>query len=281
MQGDKEKNVFEVRPVITLDPGERAISYQIYLGPQDYRHLEMVGLGFEKMVEYGWWIIKPFTKMILVVMLFMHRFIANYGVVIILFSIFTKVLFYPLTKKSLQASKDMQSLQPHIKELREKYKEEPKKLQEETMRLYKERKVNPLGGCLPLIVQMPVLWALFYVFQRTIEFRGEEFILWIQDLSAPDSPPVLPIVMGLSMYVQQKMTPTTDPRMAPMQFIMPVVLTIVFINFPAGLVLYWTVNNIMSILQQYQMKHKDTQVTRGGAAEDKGEKKSGPPKGKK
>ena len=211
----------------------------------------------------------------------MYSAIPNYGIVIILFSILTKILFYPLTKKSLQASKDMQNLQPHIKELREKHKEEPKKLQEETMRLYKERKVNPLGGCLPLVVQMPVLWALFYVFQRTIEFRGEPFMLWIQDLSAPDSPPVLPIVMGLSMYLQQKMTPTTDPRMAPMQYLMPVVLTVVFINFPAGLVLYWTINNIMSILQQYQMKHKDTQVVRSGSAEVKGGNKGGPPKGNK
>jgi YidC/Oxa1 family membrane protein insertase len=274
MRGDKERNRFEVSSMIQLEPGETEVSYEIFIGPQDYRELKPVGLGMEKMVEYGWWIIKPFTRLILVIMLWMHTFISNYGLVIVLFSVFTKVVFYPLTKKSLQASKDMQKVQPLIKELREKHKEDPKKLQEETMRLYKEQKVNPLGGCLPMLVQMPVLWALFYVFQRTIEFRGEEFIFWIKDLSAPDSPPVLPIVMGLSMYVQQKMTPTTDPRMAPMQFIMPVVLTIIFINFPAGLVLYWTVNNLMSILQQYYMKRDDGQVTKGRGASGKGGKKS-------
>lgn len=271
--GDRGRKQFEIHPRIALDPGDRNVNLEIYIGPQDYRHLEKVGLGFEKIVEYGWWIIKPFTRLVLVIMLWMHRFISNYGIVIILFSVCTKIAFYPLTKKSLQASKDMQKLQPLIKEIREKYKDDPKKLQEETMRLYKERKVNPLGGCLPLLVQMPVLWALFYVFQRTIEFRGEEFVLWIKDLSAPDSPPVLPIVMGISMYIQQKMTPTTDPRMAPMQFVMPVVLTIIFINFPAGLVLYWTVNNIMSIMQQYYMKSSDKGISKGGGKTGKGGKR--------
>jgi YidC/Oxa1 family membrane protein insertase len=265
VRGDKKLRTFEMVPVIALAPGENRASYDIYVGPQDYRTLKAVGLGLEKMVEYGWWIIRPFTRFILVIMLWMHKFITNYGLVIIVFSAFTKIIFYPLTKKSLQATKDMQKLQPLMKELREKYKSDPRKMQEETMRLYREHKVNPLGGCLPLLIQMPVLWALFYVFQRTIEFRGAEFALWIRDLSAPDSPPVLPIIMGASMYWQQKMTPTTDPRMAPMQYIMPVVLTILFITFPAGLVLYWTVNNLMSILQQYYMKKGDEKVTRGGA----------------
>jgi YidC/Oxa1 family membrane protein insertase len=265
VRGDKKLRTFEMVPVIALAPGENRASYDIYVGPQDYRTLKAVGLGLEKMVEYGWWIIRPFTRFILVIMLWMHKFITNYGFVIIVFSAFTKIIFYPLTKKSLQATKDMQKLQPLMKELREKYKSDPRKMQEETMRLYREHKVNPLGGCLPLLIQMPVLWALFYVFQRTIEFRGAEFALWIRDLSAPDSPPVLPIIMGASMYWQQKMTPTTDPRMAPMQYIMPVVLTILFITFPAGLVLYWTVNNLMSILQQYYMKKGDEKVTRGGA----------------
>ncbi len=272
--GLKEQNRFMVKPNTAIPPGTRTLAYEVYVGPQDYRYLKEVGLGLEKMVEYGWFIIKPFTKLILIIMLWMHKFIENYGLVIIIFSIFTKILFYPLTKKSLQATRDMQKLQPHIKKIREEHKSDPKKLQEETMRLYREHKVNPLGGCLPLLIQMPVLWALFYVFQRTIEFRGEKFTLWIQDLSAPDPLFILPVVMGLSMYVQQKMTPTTDPRMAPMQFIMPVVLTIIFINFPAGLVLYWTVNNIMSILQQYSLKRQDTPVTKAGEKTGKGDRKN-------
>jgi YidC/Oxa1 family membrane protein insertase len=246
----------------TLPPGEggRVFAMELYLGPQDYYRLSALGVGMEDIVQYGWWIIRPFTRMILVILLWMHQFISNYGVVIILFSVITKIAFYPLTQKSLRASQDLQKVQPLLKELKEKYKKDPQKLQQETMRLYKEQKVNPLGGCLPLLVQMPVLWALFYVFRMTIEFRGAGFTLWIQDLSAPDSPPVLPVVMGLSMFLQQKLSPqSADPKMAPMMYVMPVVLTIIFINFPAGLVLYWTVNNILAIAQQYFLMKKGTQ----------------------
>ncbi len=245
----------------TLPPGDggREFAMELYIGPQDYYRLSALGVGMEDIVQYGWWIIRPFTRMILVILLWMHQFINNYGVVIILFSVITKIAFYPLTQKSLRASQDLQKVQPLLKELREKHKKDPQKLQQETMRLYKEHKVNPLGGCLPLLVQMPVLWALFYVFRMTIEFRGAGFALWIQDLSAPDSPPVLPVVMGLSMFLQQKLSPqSADPKMAPMMYIMPVVLTIIFINFPAGLVLYWTVNNILAIAQQYLMMRNRT-----------------------
>lgn len=277
VRGDKDARSFGVNPMIALPAGETSVSYEIYIGPQDYRSLKTVGLGLEKMVEYGWFIIRPFTRLILVILLWLHKFIHNYGLVIILFSALTKLVFYPLTKKSLQATKDMQKLQPLMKELREKYKSDPRKLQEETLRLYKEHKVNPLGGCLPLLIQMPVLWALFYVFQRTIEFRGAEFVLWIRDLSAPDSPPVLPIIMGVSMWWQQRMTPTTDPRMAPMQYIMPIVLTILFISFPAGLVLYWTVNNLLSILQQYVMQRNEVKIGRGVAKAAKGAKRGEEP----
>jgi YidC/Oxa1 family membrane protein insertase len=256
-RGSEEENRIGLTALLTPPDGERRFRIDLYIGPQDYYRLRALGIGMEDIVEYGWWIIRPFTRMIVVILLWMHRFILNYGIVIILFSVMTKIAFYPLTQKSMKATQDLQKVQPMVKELREKHKKDPQKMQQETMRLYRQHKVNPLGGCLPMLIQMPVLWALFYVFRMTIEFRGAGFALWIQDLSAPDSPPVLPIVMGLSMFLQQKLSPqSADPKMAPMLYIMPIVLTIVFMSFPAGLVLYWTVNNILAILQQLVLQKK-------------------------
>ncbi len=256
-RGAKEERRIGTTVLLATDKTMSGFRAMLYIGPQDYYRLSALGVGLEEIVEYGWWIIRPFTRLIVIVLLWMHQFISNYGVVIILFSVLTKVAFYPLTQKSMKSTQDLQKIQPLLKELKEKHKDDPQKMQQETMRLYREHKVNPMGGCLPLLVQMPVLWALFYVFRMTIEFRGAGFALWIQDLSLPDSPPVLPIVMGLSMFLQQKMSPqSADPKMAPMMYIMPVVLTIVFINFPAGLVLYWTVNNILAILQQQLLQKK-------------------------
>jgi YidC/Oxa1 family membrane protein insertase len=256
-KGAKEENRIGMTAI--LPPGDVADRFemQLYLGPQDYYGLSSLGVGMENLVEYGWWIIKPFTRLIVVILLWMHTYIENYGIVIILFSLMTKVVFFPLTQKSLKATQNLQKIQPLMKELQEKHKDDAQARSQEMMRLYKTHKVNPLGGCLPLLVQMPVLWALFYVFRMTIEFRGASFAFWIRDLSAPDSPPVLPIVMGLSMFLQQKLSPqSADPKMAPMMYIMPVVLTVVFISFPSGLVLYWTVNNLMAIAQQYLLNKK-------------------------
>ncbi|OGF98044.1 MAG: hypothetical protein A2Z06_04475 [Candidatus Glassbacteria bacterium RBG_16_58_8] len=237
--------------------GGWVFAMDLYIGPQDYHRLSSLGVGMEDITEYGWWIIRPFTRLIVIILLWMHGFIANYGVVILCFAVLTRVAFYPLTQKSMKATQGLQKIQPLLKEARERHKKEPQKLQQETMRLYKEHKVSPLGGCLPMLLQMPVLWALFYVFQMTIEFRGSGFIWWIEDLSAPDSPPVLPIVMGLSMFLQQKLSPqSADPKMATMMYIMPVVLTFVFIGFPSGLVLYWTASNILAIAQQLLVRNR-------------------------
>ncbi len=256
-KGSEDAHRIGLTAITPTAEGGARFKMDLYIGPQDYHRLSSLGVGMEAITEYGWWIIRPFSRMIVIILLWMHQFIGNYGVVIILFSIMTKAVFYPLTQKSLKSTQDLQKIQPMLKELKEKHKDEPQKLQQETMRLYKEHKVNPLGGCLPMIVQMPVLWALFYVFRMTIEFRGASFALWIHDLSAPDSPPVLPVVMGLSMFLQQKLSPqSADPKMAPMMYIMPVVLTVVFINFSSGLVLYWTVNNILAIAQQYYLQKK-------------------------
>ena len=250
--GSKGENRIGMTAILPEGDVAGQFKMDLYIGPQDYYRLSSLGVGMEDIVEYGWWLIRPFTRFIVVILLWMHKFIENYGIVIIIFSVMTKVAFFPLTQKSLKATQNLQKIQPLLKELQEKYKEDSQKRSQEMMRLYKEHKVSPLGGCLPMLIQMPVLWALFYVFRMTIEFRGAGFVLWIRDLSAPDSPPVLPIVMGMSMFLQQKLSPqSADPKMAPMMYIMPVVLTIVFINFPAGLVLYWTINNLLAIAQQY------------------------------
>jgi YidC/Oxa1 family membrane protein insertase len=223
-------------------------------------------------------------------MIWMGSFIPNIGVVIIILSILTKVLFYRLTHKSFKSMKDMQRLQPKLKELQEKYKDDKNKLNQATMALYKEAGVNPLGGCLPLLFQMPVFIALFSVLRNTIELRGAPFVLWINDLSSPDvlfdhgvnlpflgsELHLLPLLMGVAMYVQSKTgggSPTGGPaagaagQQKMMQTMMPIMFTVLFYGMPSGLVLYWLVNNIFSIVQQYivhrQIESEDAAVEEG------------------
>jgi YidC/Oxa1 family membrane protein insertase len=195
---------------------------------------------------------------------FFHTYVGNYGVAIILLTILIKLAFWPITQKGMLSMKNMQKLQPKIAKLREKYKADPAQMNQEMMALYKTYKVNPLGGCLPMLIQIPFFFALYRVLMAAIELRHAPFMLWINDLSAPDrlwigfdlpylqGLPVLTLLMGASMYLQQKMTPTTvDPTQARIMQFLPVVFTFMFINFASGLVLYWFVNNLLSILQQY------------------------------
>jgi len=197
----------------------------------------------------------------------MHRFYEfthNYGVAIILLTVITKVLFFPLTIKSMTSMKAMQTLQPQINALRSKYKSDPQRLQRETMELYRAHKVNPLGGCLPMVVQIPIFYALYVALSVSVDIQNAPFIcfgrlfgvdLWICDLAAHDPTYVLPILMGISMFIQQKMTPVMgDPRQAKMMLFMPVVFTFMFLNLPAGLVLYWTLSNVLQIAQQKYME---------------------------
>jgi YidC/Oxa1 family membrane protein insertase len=177
---------------------------------------------------------------------------ANYGVAIILLTVLVKALFYPLSLKSMRSMKQMQALQPQLNALRAKLKSDPQRFQREQMELFKKHKVNPVGGCLPMIVQIPIFYALYLTLQYSVELQGAPFLLWISDLSKKDPYYVLPILMGISMLVQQKMTPTTgDPRQAQIMLIMPVIFTFMFLEFPTGLVLYWLVNNVLSVAQQY------------------------------
>jgi YidC/Oxa1 family membrane protein insertase len=233
-----------------------ATAYRLYLGPQEYRRLSALNDGLDDVNQYGWswirWMITPFAKLIVIGMLWLHRFIPNYGLVLIVFGILVKLVTWPLTTKSFRSIQAMQKIQPEILRLRERYKNDPQRMQQETMRLYREKKVNPLGGCLPNLIPMPILFALFFVFQGTIEFRGQPF-LWLPDLSQPDPWYILPLLMGLTMFISSKLT-QTDPKMAAMTYVMPVVLTFVFLNLAAGLVLYYTASNILTFVQQWMLR---------------------------
>ena len=227
------------------------VDFSFYMGPQSYEELTKLNYGMGKLVQYGWSIIQFFCKWSLKIMLWMHQYVTNYAILLVMFALFIKVIFWPLTVKSTKSQIEMQKIQPLMQQLKEKYKDDPQKMQQETMRLYKEHKVNPLGGCLPILVQMPVLISLFYVFRMTIEFRGAPAFGWINDLSQPDPYYILPLAMGVTQFVTQKMTPTnTDPKMKPMLYMMPAVMVFIFLRFSSGLVFYYTWVNIFQMLQQ-------------------------------
>ena len=240
----------------------------VFLGPLQYGIVESYGVDLEQIMSLGWAWIRPISiYFIIPLFTFLHSFIPNYGLVIILFSIIIKTLLHPLTGASMRSMQKMQALQPMMTEMKEKYKDNPQKMNEATMRLYKDYGVNPAGGCLPLLLQLPILYALFNVFRSTIELRQAEFMLWITDLSIPDvilhlgfTVPLLgahisglAFMMGATMFIQQKMT-VKDPRQKMMVWLMPVFLTLLFNNFPSGLNLYYFMFNILSIGQQMWMK---------------------------
>ncbi len=232
--------------------------FKFYFGPVDYDNLKAIGL--EKSISFG--MLKPISKLILKLLKFLYKLVPNYGFAIIILSIVLKLLFSPLTHKSTQSTQKMQQVQPLIKGIQAKYKNNPQKAQKEIMALYKEHGVSPLGGCLPLLLQMPVFFALYPVLQSTIALRHANFILWIKDLSIPDQYYILPIIMGISMFLQQKlMSPKPSPNMDEkqlaqiktqkmMMYGMPIFLVFIFKSLPAGLVLYWLSYNILSIFEQ-------------------------------
>ena len=245
----------------------------LYLGPLEYNKIKDLGVQLEETMNFGWFIVRPISKFVLWALKSMHLYIPNYGVILIIFSVLVKLVVYPLTKKSYESTRAMQAIQPEISSLKEKYKNNPTKLQQKTMELYKKKGVNPIGGCLPMLLQMPLLFALFTVFRSTIELRGEPFVWWIKDLSAPDvlfylpfKIPVygdfvcaLPIFMALSMFVQQRMMTTTtggpqEQQQKLMQYFMMVFFFLLFNSFPSGLNLYYTLFNILTIAQQKLIK---------------------------
>lgn len=230
---------------------------QLYAGPKEYDTLRSLNVGLEDTIDFGWFIfgswsvVKAVAKPIFYVLRFINDYTHNYGVTIILLTMGIKMLFVPLQYKSYKSMKQMQVIQPKVLALQEKHKDDRDKLNKELIKLYRDHKVNPVGGCLPMVLQMPVFVALFNILYMTIDLRQAPFVGWITDLSVQDPYYVLPIIMGATMVIQQKITPTTmDPTQAKIMLILPVFMTFLFINFPAGLVLYWLTNNVLTIGQQ-------------------------------
>jgi len=241
---------------ISISPKEKVnVSYQIYLGPKDEDLLKTLGVGAEKLVDFGFFTIV--AKPLLWVLRLNNTVTKNYGIDIIILSILIKIIFIPLTQISMKSMKEMQKVQPEMNRLKEQHKNDKAKLQQEIMLLYKRRKINPMSGCLPMLIQIPVFIALYNALQYTMEMRHAPFFLWIKDLAAKDPIYITPIIMGATMVLQQKMTPTAaDPTQAKMFLLMPVMFTFLFLNFPSGLVIYWLTNNVLSIAHQYYMNKK-------------------------
>jgi len=237
-------------PAISLSgrPGEQ--SFSVYVGPKRRYELMALDIGLESIVDFGFFSVIAIPIFWLLKELF--AITGNYGWAIILLTIIIRVPFLPLVSKSQRSMKKMQMVQPKVLEIKAKYKKNPEQMNKEVMALYKKYKVNPLGGCLPLLLQLPVFFALYKVLLAAIELRSAPWIFWIADLSQKDPFYVLPLVMGATMFLQQKMTPTAgDPKQQKIMQLMPVIFTVMFLWFPSGLVLYWLINNLLAITQQY------------------------------
>ncbi len=238
-------------------PGRVTSRYRLYVGPKEYDTLAGFKIQLEETIDFGWFIygswtfVRAVAKPLFYTIRYLHDLTHNYGVAIIIITIGIKLLLAPLAYKSYKSMKDMAAVQPEVIALQKKFADDRDRLNKELIKLYKERKVNPVGGCMPMFFQIPVFVALFNILYMTIELRQAPFILWVKDLSVQDPYYVLPIIMGATMFIQQKIQPTTmDPKQAQIMLILPVFLTFLFITFPAGLVLYWLTNNVLTIAQQ-------------------------------
>lgn len=257
---------------------QKVFAYKIYLGPKKVETLKVLGSNLEQVVNYGFFTV--LAKPLLVFLKLIYSVIGNYGIAIILLTTLVKALFWPISAKGYRSMQRMKDLQPKLEKIKEKYGDDRERLSMEMMQLYKTHKVNPMGGCLPMLVQIPVFFALYRVLLTSIELRHAPFMFWIQDLSAPDrlfpnlglpyvgGLPVLTLLMGGSMFLQQKLTPTAgaaaEPQMKMMMYGMPVIFTVMFLNFPSGLVLYWLVNNILGIVQQVMLA-REAKAKKAGA----------------
>ncbi len=263
VQGDEMLTTAQLSGTLeTLQPGtEKSYNYHVYYGPKKLTMLKSIGYNLDRSVNFGWFDV--IAKPTLWLLNMFYSVVHNYGVAIILVTVLFKAVFWPISQKGMKSMKNMQKLQPKMAKIKEKYKSDPTKMNQEVMSLYKTYKVNPLGGCLPMVLQIPVFFALYKVLLQSIELRHAPFMLWITDLSAPDrlylgfdlpylgGLPVLTLLMGASMFLQQKLSPSTaDPTQAKIMMFLPVVFTFMFLNFASGLVLYWFINNLLSILQQ-------------------------------
>lgn len=258
-------------PVIAFKGKSGVNNLILYAGPKEYDRLKVLNVGLEHIIDFGFFSIIALP--LFWVLKFFYSLTSNYGWAIIFLTIIVRIPFIPLINKSQKSMKKMQEIQPRMAEVKEKHKKDPQRMQKEMMELYKKHKVNPVGGCLPMLLQIPVFFALYKILLIAIELRDAPFMLWIKDLSGPDTlfghipsmvPLIggfavgpLPIVMGVTMLIQQKMTPTSaDPRQNKIMMFMPIIFTFMFLNFASGLVLYWLMNNILSIAQQFYINKK-------------------------
>jgi len=278
-KGD-EREYYDIQLKVPLNgQNYQKDSFQMYFGPMDYDILKSYGKGYESMYEFGnfmgmSFITRPISEYFLLPLFkFLHQFIPNYGFVIIIFSLIIKLLLFPLTKQSYKSMNRMKLLQPKIAEIKEQYKSDPQRVQKETMNLYSKYGVNPMGGCLPMLLQMPILFALFTFFKTTLDLRHQPFVLWIDNLSSPDVlfnlPFAIPVMgneisglalfLGITMFLQQKMT-VSDPAQKAMVYTMPIMMTLLFNSFASGLNLYYAMFNLFSIIQQKLVNNKTTEL---------------------
>ncbi|MDR3306782.1 MAG: membrane protein insertase YidC [Endomicrobium sp.] len=245
-----------------LDKKEYSVDF--YLGPKGYTYLKSYNLGLEKTVDFGFF--GFLGKIAFAVLMFFYKITYNYGWAIIMITVVIQILVFPLTLKSLKSATAMKRIQPLIKDIQTKYKSEPQRLQAEMLNIYRTKKVNPLGGCLPMLLQLPIFWAFFTMLRNAYELRNEGWILWVKDLSASDqfmhlgdfSVNLLPLLMGIGMFFQQRMTMSvSNPMQKRMIYLMPIIFTFMFWSFPSGLVIYWITNSVISMIEQYFIIKED------------------------
>ncbi|MCL6414235.1 membrane protein insertase YidC [Aestuariirhabdus sp. Z084] len=251
--GNGDNIIGFVDSALEVEPGKSAeVSASLYVGPKLQDRLEALSPGLELTVDYGilWFIAQP----LFYILTFIHSMVGNWGWAIILLTVLVKALFYPLSAASYRSMANMRRVSPMLASLKEQFGDDRQKMSQAMMELYKKEKINPLGGCLPILVQMPVFIALYWTLLESVELRQAPFMLWIDDLSQMDPYFILPLIMGASMFVQQQLNPTPpDPIQARVMKMMPIIFTFFFLWFPSGLVLYWVVNNLLSILQQWMI----------------------------
>jgi YidC/Oxa1 family membrane protein insertase len=254
--GKIDNNLYRIGmqiPLGVVAPGTTVVEKaKLFVGPQEERALEVIAPGFELLKDYGYLTI--LAKPIFWLLDNIHSYVGNWGWSIVLLTILIKLVFFPLSAASYKSMARMKEVQPRLLAMREQYKGEPQKLNQAMMEMYRKEKINPLGGCLPVVIQIPVFIALYWVLLSSVEMRNAPWIGWIHDLSVPDPYYILPIIMAVSMFVQTKLNPTPpDPIQAKVMMYMPLLFSVMFFFFPAGLVLYWVVNNLLSIAQQWQI----------------------------
>jgi len=248
---DVGRRVGVTQQLPTIQPGQSYdVSARLFAGPEEERMLEGIAPGLELVKDYGW--VTIIAKPLFWLLEKIHSYVGNWGWAIVLLTLLIKAVFFPLSAASYKSMARMKTITPRMQALRERFKGEPQKMNQALMELYKTEKVNPFGGCLPVVIQIPVFISLYWVLLSSVEMRGAPWILWIHDLSQQDPFYILPVLMAVSMFIQTRLNPTPpDPVQAKMMMFMPIAFSVMFFFFPAGLVLYYVVNNVLSIAQQY------------------------------